>query len=215
MPSLLNPFTDPAVVTGYEDWYRTTGRAADRREKAILAHLLSLFPDARSILEVGCGTGHFTRWFEQQGLQVVGLDLSAGMLRQAVERGGPHCLKGDALALPFTAGAFDLVALITTLEFLPDPSRALAEAVRTSRLGVLLGVLNRHSLLGSKRKTTQDGIWEVARFYTIPELKLLARRSTAGREAKIVWRTTLWPLWPGSLPLPWGGFIGMAVRLVH
>ena len=36
-----------------------------------------------------------------------------------------------------------------------------------------------------------------------------------GQRAKeVVWRTTLWPI-PGlrELPLPWGGFIGMAVHL--
>ena len=33
-----------------------------------------------------------------------------------------------------------------------------------------------------------------------------------GQKAAVVWRTTLWPLWPGALPLPWGGFIGVAVR---
>jgi hypothetical protein len=35
----------------------------------------------------------------------------------------------------------------------------------------------------------------------------------AGGRLQISWRTTLWPFWPGMLALPYGGFIGLAVRL--
>ena len=122
-----NPFANSEIAAGYEAWYQTAGRRADQQEKALLKWLLSGFPAARSILEVGCGTGHFTRWLGEQGLQAVGLDLSCPMLEEAMRLGISLCLQGNALTLPFTSGAFDLVALITTLEFLPDPIRALAE----------------------------------------------------------------------------------------
>lgn len=36
----------------------------------------------------------------------------------------PLCVQGDTLALPFPADVFDLVALITALEFIADPNRA-------------------------------------------------------------------------------------------
>jgi hypothetical protein len=39
--------------------------------------VLAIFPQARTILEVGCGTGHFTRWFSEQGVQAVRLDISS------------------------------------------------------------------------------------------------------------------------------------------
>jgi hypothetical protein len=57
----MNPFVDPALVAGYETWYQTTGRRADRLEKELLAWLLARFPSAGTLLEVGCGSGHFTR----------------------------------------------------------------------------------------------------------------------------------------------------------
>jgi Zn-dependent protease len=79
-----NPFAESAVVSGYEAWYENTGRRADRLEKALLKQLLARFPQASSILEVGCGTGHFTRWFEELGLQTAGLDLSLSMLAEAI-----------------------------------------------------------------------------------------------------------------------------------
>lgn len=207
------PFAHPDTALGYEAWYATRGRRADRLEKALLRQLLARFPRAGSLLEVGCGTGHFTRWFEEQGLSSMGLDLSPPMLTEAVRLDSPPCLRGDALALPFSRKAFDLVALITTLEFLADPIPALGGALRVSRQGLLLGVLNRHSLLGWRRKNEGGPIWGAARLYTPAELTRLVRQAAAGRRVEIVWRTTLWPILPWALPLPWGGFIGMAVVL--
>lgn len=78
-----NPFANPALVVGYEAWYETSGRRADRLEKALLRRLLADFLQGRTMLEIGCGTGHFTRWFSEQGFQTIGLDLSLAMLAQA------------------------------------------------------------------------------------------------------------------------------------
>jgi SAM-dependent methyltransferase len=208
-----NPFADSAVVSSYEAWYDTTGCRADRLEKALLKQLLARFPQASTILEVGCGTGHFTRWFAEEGMQAMGLDLSGAMLAEAGCLSSPFCMRGDALALPFSPGAFDLVALITTLEFLPKPVQALAEALRVARQGLVLGVLNRWSLLGRQLKREDGPIWGVAQFFTPATLIDTVQCAAAGRPVKIVWRTTLWPVWSGVLPLPWGGFVGMAVML--
>ena len=97
---MLNPFENPAIVEGYEACYETTGRRADRLEKALLQKLLDGFPAVHTLLEVGCGTGHFTRWFQERGLQAVGLDRSTLMLAEAVRLGRLQCVHGDALSLP-------------------------------------------------------------------------------------------------------------------
>jgi ubiquinone/menaquinone biosynthesis C-methylase UbiE len=208
-----NPFADPALVVGYEGWYQTTGRRADRLEKALLAQLLAGFRRPCNLLEVGCGAGHFARWFGERGLQVTGLDLSLPMLAEAARLGSPPCLYGDGLALPFAAGAFDLVALVTTLEFVPDATRALGEALRVARQGVILGVLNRSSRLGRQLKHRGGPVWGAAHFYTPTELVRLVHRAAAGKPVALRWRTTLWPHWPTALPLPWGAFIGLAIEL--
>jgi ubiquinone/menaquinone biosynthesis C-methylase UbiE len=207
----MNPFENPALVKGYEAWYETTGRRADRQEKAILRWLLTFFSPVHSLLEVGCGTGHFTRWFKEQGLQTTGLDTSAPMLIKASHFDKLQYVRADAFTLPFPGDSFDIVALITTLEFVPDPVLALVEALRVARCGLTLGVLNRHSILGRQLKREGGPVWEAARFFSLAELFQAVRRA-AGETVAIVWRTTLWPVWPGMLPLPWGGFIGMAVQ---
>jgi ubiquinone/menaquinone biosynthesis C-methylase UbiE len=134
------------------------------------------------------------------------------MLEEAKELGEIVCPQGDAQRLPFPAKSFDLVALITTLEFLPDPTQGLAEAQRVARQGLILGVLNAESRLGRQYKRAGGAIWEAARFFTPDELEHMVLDIT-GKKARVVWRTTVWPFWPGALPLPWGGFIGMAIKI--
>jgi SAM-dependent methyltransferase len=214
------------AAADYEAWYQAPeGRRADALEKALLRRLLQGFADAGRhgtpvrVLEVGSGTGHFTRWLAQQGLRAVGLDLSAAMLAQAQALNSILLVQGDACQLPFADGTYDVVALITTLEFLERPREALAETLRVSRQGLILGVLNRWSLLGLCRRLTgllRPTVYDAAHFYGVGELERLLR-SVAGQEASIAWQTTLFPRgWPrpGSA-LPWGGFIGMALRVAE
>ena len=209
-----NPFDEPALASRYEDWYAGAGRDADVLEKDLLARLLSVLPDARSVLEVGCGTGHFTRWMAERGLEAVGVDISEPMLKEARRRGGPEYIAGDALSLPAADRSYDVTALITTLEFLPDPACALVEAVRVARQGVLLGVLNRWSSLALRYRLSGNAMWRSARFFGPWELARMVRHAAGGRVRRVLWRTTLWPIsGVRDLPLPWGGFIGMVVQL--
>lgn len=122
------------VAAHYEAWYETPeGRRVDELEKAILDYLLQAFAQPGSVLEIGCGTAHFTRWLSDQGLAAVGVDLSAAMLAQARALDSVPLMRGDAYKLPFSDGAFDLAVLLTTLEFLERPQEALAEALRVAR----------------------------------------------------------------------------------
>ena len=214
MPPIL---FDEQIAPFYEAWFDTpAGRRADRLEKAALARVLAPLEPPGTLLEVGCGTGHFARWLAARGWRVSGLDHSAPMLAEARARGGPPAVLGDAAALPFPDGAFDVVALITVLEFLPDAPAALAEAWRVARRGLLLGVLNRCSPIAWARRVEslwRPNVYNTARFYGPGELARLVRE-TAGRPLEIVWTTTLWPRWlplEGG-PLPGGAFIALAAN---
>jgi ubiquinone/menaquinone biosynthesis C-methylase UbiE len=204
------------VAAHYEAWYETPeGRRADELEKAVLSRLLQGFSGSVSVLEIGCGTGHFTRWLTGQERVAAGLDFSPAMLAQAQALDGLLLVRGDARWLPFADGAFDLTAFVTTLEYLERPREVLVEAMRVARHGVLLGVLNRWSVLGLQRRLAglfNQTVYDAAHFYGVGELKRLLR-SVAGGKAHIMWHTTLFSHgWPWSQArLPWGGFIGMAL----
>jgi len=165
-----NPFDDLTLAAGYEAWYETEGRAADRLERDLLGRLLAVFPAARSVLEIGTGTGHFARWMHAMGWQVIGLDVSEPMLAEAVRRSGPRYVRADAGALPLAGTVFDVALMVTTLEFLPDPILALREAARVVRCGIVLGVLNRWHSLAWQRRRSGLPLWQVAHFYSPPEL---------------------------------------------
>lgn len=210
----VNPFDKPEVATHYEAWYSGRGRHADFLEKRLLEKLLAEFPRARTALEIGCGTGHFSRWLKTKEIMVTGLDTSAAMLAEARQLNGTSYVTGDALDLPFPDRAFDLAVLITTLEFVGDPLRALQEAVRVARQGLILGVLNRWSLLALRHRRWGKPPWNSARFFGPWELTRLVRRAAGTRLVRSRWRTTIFPVnWVADLPLPWGGFIGLAAQL--
>jgi len=208
----VNPFDDRDLVASYESWYETTGRRADELEKKLLDELLAEFPAVETVLEVGCGTGHFSRWFEARGLDVLGADISMEMLVESRRLSGPPCVRARAERLPFASKSVDLVALITTLEFVGDAQSALGEACRIARKGLLVGALNRHSLLGRKLQNRADPPWKSASLYTVGKLKKLVMRAAGEHRPRFHSRTTLWPGWRSSLPFPWGGFIGISAN---
>ena len=206
-----NPFANAKVACGYEDWYQNSGKWTDRHVKDLLKRLLKGFVAPHSVLEVGCGTGHFTRWLNTLGLRAVGLDLSWNMLEQSKYLNGPACLQADAFNLPFLPASFDLVALITTLEFLPNPNQALIEAIRIARHGLILVVLNAQNHLVGQTNRPPGLSWELAHSYTPAELRFLIRE-VSGDMSRIFWQSSP-PFWTGRQPLLWGDFIGAAVKL--
>ncbi len=213
-PLRVNPFLAADLAGRYEQWYCGPGHRADLLEKRLLQRMLRRLGDVRTILEIGCGTGHFTRWMRSLNYEATGLDSSPAMLEHARTLDGGVYLEGDALALPFPDRTFDVTALITTLEFISEPDRALVEAARVSRIGLLLGVINRQSLLGWGYRRSGNPIWRSAHFFTPSELTAMVRLNIGRRMLRTSWRTTLWPVsWFGELPLPWGGFIVMSAQL--
>jgi demethylmenaquinone methyltransferase/2-methoxy-6-polyprenyl-1,4-benzoquinol methylase len=122
----------------YDEWYAGTGVFAARERpgwaeelEQVVALLAALAP-ART-LDVACGTGFLTRHL--RGL-VVGLDQSPAMVAIAQARlPGGVAVVGDALALPFAAGAFERVVAGHFYGHLDraERGRFLAEAARVGR----------------------------------------------------------------------------------
>jgi SAM-dependent methyltransferase len=94
---------------------------------------------ARSILDLGCGTGMLTVSLATPGRRVVGVDPSAVMLDVARNRPGGDAVEwihGDSRAIP--DGPFDLAFLTgNVVQHIPDPEwiRTLADLRRALRAG--------------------------------------------------------------------------------
>lgn len=118
----------------FYDW--TFGRVFIDHEREVIESL-NLRPGQR-VLEVGVGTGIALEAYPPY-VHLVGIDSSAKMLAQAVEKteeaGMRHVelRQGDALALDFPDSAFDWVVSFHVITVVPDPVRAMAEMVRVCK----------------------------------------------------------------------------------
>ena len=221
---------DVNVAAKYDQWYeRPEGQYTDAQEKELFLRLVQ--PQrGQSLLEVGCGTGHNLEFFSELGLNVTGIDSSEPMLQMAAKRLGPNArlLLGEANRLAFDNNSFDIVVLITVLEFLPDPVGALKEAIRVSREKVYIGVLNKASILGISRRVKgrfRKSIYNRAKFYTIWEIERMSRRVLGN--VSLTWESVLFfpPRWHqychrvdrflSFRRSPFGAFLGICATKFH
>ena len=96
--------------------------------------------EARSVLDIGTGSGLFAEQFAGQGLQVTGLDANPQMLPVAQQYVPSGIFReGEAEKLPFPKGSFDLVFMGLLLHETDDILAALKEAHRVTlkRLAIL------------------------------------------------------------------------------
>ncbi|HXH81850.1 MAG TPA: class I SAM-dependent methyltransferase [Candidatus Tectomicrobia bacterium] len=112
---------------------------------------------------------------------VVGLDPSAGMLREARRRFAGALVQGRAEALPFAAGAFDLVTIGYALRHVADLGQAFAECRRVLRPGGRLLVLEISHPPSPARR-------QAIRLYFTAVLPLLVGLSTRNRHARLLLR---------------------------
>ncbi|WP_128925433.1 class I SAM-dependent methyltransferase [Bradyrhizobium guangxiense] len=94
-------------------------------------------------IDVGCGSGAFTELIAARcaPAEVQGIDPSEGQLTFARTRPGARGAAfqtGDAMALPFPAGSFDVAVMALVLVFVPDASKSVAELARVVRPGGLV-----------------------------------------------------------------------------
>lgn len=111
--------------------------------KGVAAALIELAGEvqARHVLEVGCGTGHWLRLLSPLGYTVYGLDRSAGMLAAARAAGASNLARGDAGALPFPAASFDMLLCVNALHHFSEAPLFISEGYRLLRPGGALAVL--------------------------------------------------------------------------
>jgi ubiquinone/menaquinone biosynthesis C-methylase UbiE len=87
-------------------------------------YLLSRIPRrCRRVLEIGCGTGEFSRLLARRAESVLAIDLSPQMIRLAAARSRLYpnidFVRGDVMTCQLPDDHFDCVATLTTLHHLP------------------------------------------------------------------------------------------------
>lgn len=165
----------------YDNWYNTsTGQFVDEQETTILLNLLQ--PNSQQkILEVGCGTGHFTFKVAQRGCQLVGIDQASNMLKQAQyklpfdDQKQVILKKMDAQDLAYKDCQFDSAFSMASFEFIADPQRAYQQMYRVIKPGgtIVLGTIQKYSTWANfyKSASCRGTAYEYANFLTLEQIK--------------------------------------------
>ena len=127
---MTSAMTPDALRADYERIWTTTDM---RESQEYYARCLAL-ADPRAgekLLDVACGGGYLLMEAERAGLDAHGIDIAQAAIDRAKTFAPRAKLqRGDAEALPYDDGAFDIVTCLGSLEHFLDPSKALEEMRR-------------------------------------------------------------------------------------
>ena len=129
-------------------WSSVTGHLNNERLSSLANYVVG-----RRLLDAGCGGGGYVDFLSQQGLEVVGLDREAGMLRWASQQHylGSYVL-GDVTSMPFADKMFDTTYCFDVLEHVDDFA-GIRELARVTRQRLIIAVPRENDMLASYRLT--------------------------------------------------------------
>jgi ubiquinone/menaquinone biosynthesis C-methylase UbiE len=202
----------------YELWYEGRYKRAEVWQKKVMEQLVGADKRVKTLLEFGCGTARFTRWWHKIGIKATGGDISPLMLSQAVQLFDGDLVMADSHHMPFKNHTFDSLAFITTFEYYKDPVKVIREAARVGKYGIAMGMMNRNSPKVLRRRVQQmfgkNPFYVTATFYTPAMLQKIINEALAGRNYTIKWTATGLPKWfpVQQWNLPYGDFFGLYIK---
>ncbi|MGH3274707.1 MAG: MerR family transcriptional regulator [Streptosporangiaceae bacterium] len=158
--------------------------ATRRTEPRIAARIWDALGEARTVLNVGAGTGSY----EPPGREVTAVEPSA-VMRARRPAGAARCVAAVAESLPFADGSFDAAMAVSTVHHWRDPIAGLAEMRQVARRMVVLTFDASETVLRHRFWLTRDYLPEFAGLFAgWPSLAGMA--GAAGARAEPV-------------PIPW------------
>lgn len=203
----------------YELWYEGRYKRAEIWQKKVIGRLIKKDERVKTLLEFGCGTTRFTRWWKEIGIEATGGDISPFMIGQGVHLFDGDLVMADSHHMPFKDHTFDALAFITTFEYYKDPIKVIREAARVGKYGIIFGMMNKNSTKVARRRVQEvfgkNPFYLTARFYTPKKLIATIHEALEGRDYTIEWSTTGLPKWfpVQQWSLPYGDFFGLHVKL--
>ena len=169
----MNIFLERDIADKYDDYYYTDfGKQVDIAEKEIISELLNKIPSENQILDIGCGTGHWTEFFIDKGYQVTGVDSSESMLSIAKSKNlDAEFILAKSENLPIENESFGIITTITMLEFVENQETSIQEMYRVLKKGgyLIVGGLFADSVLGMNKEN--DNVFKHANLYARSDLK--------------------------------------------
>jgi SAM-dependent methyltransferase len=158
----MNETTYDRIGRGYSDFRRADPRIAARIEAAL--------GDARTVLNVGAGTGSY----EPADREVMAVEPSAEMIAQRSPDAAP-AVQASAESLPFEDDSFDAALAVLTAHHWADLDAGLTEMLRVARERIVIVTFDSETL---------KGLWITADYF--PEMLELKRPSGASSRDLLV-----------------------------
>jgi ubiquinone/menaquinone biosynthesis C-methylase UbiE len=153
------------VAADYDEHrFRTPKRQRrNARKWAAIQKALALTTGVKTVVDLPCGTGRFTGHLARAGYEVIGSDISAEMMGQAMKLDSVRhenikgYVRADAEALPFKSNAVDCLMSIRFLFHVDRDTRVrmLREFGRVARRWVIADYRHKYSL--------RYGIWRISK----------------------------------------------------
>ena len=141
------------------DTIGTTYTVTRRTEPRIAARIWAALGDARTVLNVGAGTGSY----EPPGRDVIAVQPSA-LMRAQRPAGAAPCVAAAAERLPFQDRSFDAAMAVSTIHHWQDPIAGLREMRRVARRVVVFTCSSSDTAWRRRFWLTRDYLPEVADF---------------------------------------------------
>jgi ubiquinone/menaquinone biosynthesis C-methylase UbiE len=113
--------------------YDATREAPTEDEVGAIANSI----EGKSLLDVGIGTGRFSKPLSDRGFEVTGIDVSRMMLLKARGKGLDRVLLADGYRLPFRDKTFDAAIIIHVLHVVADWVTVVREMGRVTRGNII------------------------------------------------------------------------------
>jgi SAM-dependent methyltransferase len=155
-----------------------------RTEPRIAARIWAALGDARTVLNVGAGTGSY----EPPGRDVTAVEPSA-LMRAQRPAGAARCVAAVAESLPFEDQSFDAVMAVSTVHHWQDPIAGLREMRRVARRVVVFTFDKSHTGWHRRFWLTRDYLPEVG--------DLLVGMPSLAEQARAIGART------EPVPVPW------------
>ena len=148
----------------YDQWFKDHAVEYEQELKAIR----SLLPKEGRGIEIGAGTGRFTK---PLGVSL-GIEPSNVMREIAISR-GVNIVAGTAESIPVDDDLYDYALMVTTVCFLDTPEIAFREVRRVLKVDgyIIVGLIDRDSKLGRKYEESENKFYRDARFHSVNEVK--------------------------------------------
>ena len=102
----------------------------ERRLAVIFDELLTEEMAGARVLDLGCGSGWFSRRAVERGVSLISLDISESLARITNKSTGMPAVTGEGGLLPFSQQSFDIVVSSEVLEHMDEPARGIKEVTR-------------------------------------------------------------------------------------